>query len=146
MWFEIESSMVSYADDTYLFAPIPSPNDRQRVADMIGRDIARIQSWCNRWGMKLNPSKSNSLVVSRSRTLQPPHPNIIADCAVIPNCSLLKLLGITFDSKLGFETYLRMVASSISQKVGLLSKCRHIYSTDDVIRNYFYSFILLNFE
>ena len=55
-------------------------------------------------------------------------------------------MGVTFDSKLMFEAHLRSVASSISQKVGLLRKCRQIYSADDFIRNTFYSFLLPHFE
>ena len=146
MWSGIESNMVSYADDTTLFAAIPSPQDREFVANLIGRDMERIRSWCVRWGMKLNPSKSYSLVVSRSRTLLPAHPDIVVDGTVIPNCSLLKMLGVTLDSKLTYEPHLRLVASSISQRIGLLRKCRHIYSTDSVIRNCFYSFLLPHFE
>ena len=38
------------------------------------------------------------------------------------------------------------VASSISQKVGLLRKCIRIYSDVEVIRNCFFSFILPHFE
>ena len=87
MWSEIESNMVSYADDTTLFAAIPSPQDREFVANLIGRDMDRIHSWCVRWGMKLNPGKSYSLIVSRSRTLLPAHPDIVVDGTIIPNCS-----------------------------------------------------------
>ena len=68
MWCVIESNMVAYADDTTLYAIIPSPQDRQRIANVFTRDVSRIMSWCNRWGMKLNPSKSHSMIISRSRT------------------------------------------------------------------------------
>ena len=146
MWTGIECGMIAYADDTTLYAPIPSPQDRHSVANMLSRDVMRIMSWCDRWGMKLNPSKSRSIVISRSRTAFPCHPDIVVGGATIPPCSTLKLLGVTFDPKFTFETHLRSVASSISQKVGLLRKCRKIYSSDDVVRNCFYSFILPHFE
>ena len=146
MWEGIESSMVAYADDTTLFVPIESPQDRVQVADLLNRDIQRIQAWCDMWGMRLNPSKSKNLVVGRSRTLDPPHPDLIINGNTIVNSSTIKLLGVTFDPKLTFEEHLRSVASSISQKVGLLRKCRRVYSADDVIRNSFYSFLLPHFE
>ena len=146
MWSEIESNMVAYADDTTLYECISGPQDRQRVADLLSHDIARIISWCDRWGMKLNPSKSHSIVFSRSRTQLPSHPNINVGDVTIPNCTTLRLLGVILDSKLTFEAHLRGVASSVSQKVGLLRKCRNIYSTDDVVKNCFYSFILPHFE
>ncbi|KAK3890477.1 hypothetical protein Pcinc_005557 [Petrolisthes cinctipes] len=103
MWSEIESNMVAYADDTTLFAAIPSPQDRQRVADLISRDVSRIQAWCDRWGMKLNPSKSQKLIISRPRTLQPPHPDFVVGGVTVPNCVSLKLLGDSFDAKLSFK-------------------------------------------
>ena len=146
MWFDIESEMISYADDTTLSVGIDSPLDRGSKADLLLRDVTRIKSWCDRWGMKLNPSKSNSIVISRSRTLFPHHPDLILDGISVPNCCTLKLLGVTLDSKLTFETHLRSVASCVSQKIGLLRKCRRIYRDDDIVRNSFYSFILPNFE
>ena len=146
MWSNIESNMVAYADDTTLFASIPSPHHRRSVADILCRDVWRILSWCSLWGMQLNPSKSKSLIVSRSRTLFPAHPDIIIGDVAIPNCSFVKLLGVTLDPKLTFERHLRDVASMISQKVGILRRCRQIYSSDDIVRNCFYSFLLPNFE
>ena len=146
MWCGIESNMVAYADDTTIYATIPSPRDRLRVANVLSRDISKILSWCDRWGMKLNPKKSHSIVIGRSRTSNPAHPDIISKGVPIPNCSTLKLLGIILDHKLTFEYQLRSLASSVSRKIGLLRKCRRIYSNDDIVRNCFYSFILPHFE
>ena len=146
MWSEIKSDMVSYADDTTLFAHIPSPRDRERIAEVLRQDLVQVQSWCVRWGMTLNPSKSHSLVISRSRTVFPAHPDIDLDGTVVPGCATLKLLGVTLDSGLTFQPHLRAVASSISRKIGLLRKCRQIYSSDTVLRNCFYSFLLPHFE
>ena len=146
MWSGIESDMVAYADDTTLYRSIPSSQDRHAAADVLSRDITRILNWCELWGMKLNPSKSHDIIFGRSRTTFPPHPDIAVEGVVIPRCSILKLLGVTMDSKLTYEPHLRQVASSITQKVGLLRKCHKIYSSDDVVRNCFYSFILPHFE
>lgn len=145
MWCAIETNMVAYADDTSLYAVIPSPQDRQRIANVLTRDVSRILSRCGRWGMKLNPSKSHSLVLSRSRTPFPPHPDIAVSGIPIPNCSSLKLLGVTLGPKLTFELHLRSLASAVSQNVGLLRKCSQLYSSDDV-KKCSHSFILPHFE
>ena len=97
------------------------------LLEMLERDVFKIQSWCKMWGMRLNPSKSKSFVIVRSRTRDPPHPDLIIDGETMKNCSSIKLLGVTFDSKLSFEDNLCSVISSISQKVGLLRKCRHVF-------------------
>ena len=146
MWSDIESELISYADDTTLYVAVCSPDDRTAKADMLCRDLLRIKSWCERWGMRLNPSKSRSLIISRSRTLLPQHPVLNIGNDSITDSSTLKLLGVTLDSKLTFETHVRSVATRVSQKVGLLRKCRRIYGDDDIIRNCFYSFILPHFE
>lgn len=58
MWSGITNKMLAYADDTSLYADIPSPATRQIVVDSLTVDLMMIQSWCSRWGMKLNPTKS----------------------------------------------------------------------------------------
>ena len=79
MWSDIESIIVSYADDTTLYVVIDSADDRILKASMLCRDLSRIKSWCDRWGMKLNPSKSRSLVISRSRTPLSQDPTLNVD-------------------------------------------------------------------
>ena len=62
----------SYEDDSKLQAVVRKPADRPAVAVSLNRDLARIQEWCNRQCMILNPNKTKTLVVSWSRTVGPP--------------------------------------------------------------------------
>ena len=71
-------------------------------------------------GMCLNPRKSTSIVVIRSRTLNPPHPNLIINGHSLAMNDSFKLLGVLFDKKLTFEKHIRFVTSSIAEKVGIL--------------------------
>ena len=54
----LENEIISYADDNTLFAHISNPNERISVVRSLNRDLAKIQSWCELWGMKLNPKKT----------------------------------------------------------------------------------------
>ena len=45
-----EHKIVSYADDSTLFAYISNPNDRIGVARSLNRDLAKIQSCCELGG------------------------------------------------------------------------------------------------
>ena len=146
MWFDITNKMLAYADDTSLYAQVPSPAMRQGVAASLAEDLDKIQSWCLQWGMKLNPSKSKELIVSRSRTHLPEHPNLSINGALIDQADQLKLLGVTLDSKLTFEAHLRNVSRSISQKLGILRKSKKIYKDDSILRKCFFSFTLPHFE
>ena len=66
----LENKLICYADDSTLMAVVPSPNVSysSRVPD---RDLGRVSEWCDLWGMKLNASKTNTMIVSRSHTMHP---------------------------------------------------------------------------
>ena len=66
----------------------------------MNRDLAKISDWCSLWGMKLNPSKTQSAIVSRFRTLYPNHPDLIINNVVLNTCESFKTLRVPFDSKL----------------------------------------------
>ena len=60
MWNDLENKTISYADDTTLYAEIASLSERTNVANSLNKDLAKIQSWCSTWGMKLNHRKTNT--------------------------------------------------------------------------------------
>ena len=86
------------------------------------------------------------MIVSRSRTHFPEHPNLFINATLINRVDQLKLLGVTLDSKLTFESHLRDMSRSISQKLGILRKSRKIYEDDNILRRCFFSFTLPHFE
>ena len=69
----VENRLYAYADDSTLLAVVRKPVDRPSVALSFNRGLARIQEWCNHWCMILNLNKTKVLVLSRSRTVSPPH-------------------------------------------------------------------------
>ena len=66
--------MIGFADDSTLMAVVPSPVVRVEVAESLIRDLGRVIEWCDLWGMKLNASKTKTMIVSRSRTMHPQSP------------------------------------------------------------------------
>ena len=50
---------------------MPSPGGRVAVSESINRDLNMVIVWCNLWGMKLNASKTKTMIVSRSHTVHP---------------------------------------------------------------------------
>ena len=59
---------------TTLMAVVPSPGVRVTVAESLIRDHGIVRQWCDLWGMKLNASKTKTMIVSRSRTMHPQSP------------------------------------------------------------------------
>ena len=101
----VENRLFAYADDSTLLAVIRRPSDRPTVAASVNRDLARIHEWCGHWCMLLNQKKSKGLVVSRSRTVYPPHGDLgLAGVSILSSPSL-DILGVRFDCKLTFESH-----------------------------------------
>ena len=72
----LENKLIGYADDSTLMAVVPSPGVRVTVAESLVRELGRVSAWCDLWGMKLNVSKSKTMIISRSRTMLPQSPTL----------------------------------------------------------------------
>ena len=69
--FSSGKQLYGYTDDSTLVAVVPSPGERVAVSESMNRDLNRVSVWCNLLGMKLNASKTKTMIVSRSRTVYP---------------------------------------------------------------------------
>ena len=67
--------------------------------------------------MKLNASKTKTMIVSRLRTTYPQSPPLTIDGTVLKESDDLDILGVTFDSKLIFEKNLRSVSRAASENL-----------------------------
>ena len=70
----LENKLIGYADDSTLIAVVPASGLRVAVAESLSSDIVKANEWCDLWGMKLNASKTKTMIVSRSRTMHPQSP------------------------------------------------------------------------
>ena len=115
---------------------------RSDVTDSINRDLSKISTWCNLWGMRLNSNKIQSMIVSRSRTVFPPQPDLLVGSTSLNSCDSFKILGVMFDSKFTFERRIHSISSSVAQKIGLLRKSFRIFGDHNVLLRCFSSFSL----
>ena len=67
LYYILENKLIGYADDSTLIAVVPSPGLRVAVAETLSRDLVKVSEWCDLWRMKLNASKTKTMIVSRSR-------------------------------------------------------------------------------
>ena len=70
----LENKLIGYADDSTLIAVVPSPGVRVTVAESLSSDLLKVSEWCDLCGMKLNTSKTKTMIISRSRTMHPQSP------------------------------------------------------------------------
>ena len=94
----MENKLMGYADGSTLMAVVPSPGVRVTVAESLIRDLGRVCEWCDLWGMKLNASKTKTMIVSRSRTMHPQSPPLTIGRTVLNESVDLDILGVIFDS------------------------------------------------
>ena len=99
-----------FDDDSTLMAVVPSSGVRVTVAESLIRDLGRVSEWCDLWGMKLNESKTKTMIVSRSRTMHYQPPPLTIGGTVLKESDDLVILGVTFDSEMTFEKHLRSVS------------------------------------
>ena len=106
----VENSLCVYADDSILLAVVRKSSDRPTVPASLNIDLARMQEWCNNCCMILNPNKNKALVDSRSRTVNPPHGDLVLSGVSICASPNLDILRVKFDSRLTFEDHVHGVS------------------------------------
>ena len=63
--------LIAYADDSTFMAVVPSPGVRVTVAESRIRDLGRVSERCDLWGMKLNSSKTKTMVAHNASAVAP---------------------------------------------------------------------------
>ena len=71
---------------------MPSPGVRVAVAESLIRDLGRVSKRCYLWGMKLNASKTKTMIVSRSRTIHLQSPPLTIGGTVLKESDGLVIL------------------------------------------------------
>ena len=125
----MENKLIGYADDSTLMAVIPTPGDKVTVVKSPISDLGRVNLWCHLCGMKLNASKTKTMIVSRLCRMHPLSPPLTIGGTVLKESDDLVILGLTLDSKLTFEKHLHLVSKAPSQRLGILRKsCRVLHN------------------
>ena len=65
-FLDSENKLYGYADESTLVAVVQSPGERVAVSESMNRNLKRVSVWCNLWGMKLNASKTKTMIISSS--------------------------------------------------------------------------------
>ena len=67
----LKNKLICYVDYSTLMAVVPFPGIRVAVAESLNHDLGRVSEWCELWGIKLNASKTKTMIVPRSHTMHP---------------------------------------------------------------------------
>ena len=97
LFFILENMLIGCADDFTLMAVVSSPGIRVTVPEFLNRDLGRVSEWCNLWGIKLNASKTKTMIITMSRTMHPQSPPLSIFGTVLKESDDLVILGVTID-------------------------------------------------
>ena len=102
----------------------------------------KVSEWCDLLGMKLNASKTKTMIVSRSRTMHSQSPALTIGGTVMKESDYLVILLVTFDSKMSFEKHFRSVSRAASQRLGILRKSLQVFDDRLLLARCFRWFVL----
>ena len=101
---------------------------RSKVQD----NLDQVSNWCVNNHMVINPIKTKSITIAtRQRHQLSPLPlGLVLNGAKTDQVSEHRLLGITIDSNLRWDSHINNVCKTVSRRVFLLSKLRYIVDID----------------
>ena len=92
--------------------------------------------------MKLNASKTKTMIVSRSCTMHPQSLRLTIGGTVLKESDDPVILGVTFDSNMPVEKHLYSVSSAASQRLGILRKSWRVFHDRSLLGRCFRCFVL----
>ena len=123
-----------------------SPGVRVAVAESLIRDLGRVSEWYDFWRMKLNASKTKTMIVSRPRTMHPQSRPVTISGTALKKSDDIFILGVTFDYKMTFEKNILLVSRAVSQRLGILWKSCRAFHDRSLLERCFRRFVQLVFE
>ena len=117
----LENKLFGYAKDSKLIVDtvVPSPGSWVAVQQSLNCDLWKVSEWCDLYGMKLNVSKTKTMIVPRSAMMHPQSPPWTIGGTVLNGLMTL----IYWDSHLVTRWYLRTMFTQFLEQ---LLKCFYL--------------------
>ena len=126
---DVICNIAIYADDTTLFSKCDQASDLWQQLDLASElesDLRDTVDWGKKWLVDFNAGKIH--LVSFDRSNKNGSIDVKMDGCVLEEKSSIKMLGLTFCSKLDWGSYIISVAKTASKKIGALIRSIKICS------------------
>ena len=111
-----------------------SGKDIMQIRSNMQDSLDQVSNWCDNNHMVINPIKTKSMTIAtRQKHQVSPSPldlDLVLNGAKIDQVSEHRLLGITIDSKLRWDSHINNVCKTVLRRVFLLSKLGYIVDID----------------
>ena len=123
-----------FANDTYLTVHQSNLSNLQIELNL---ELIRLSEWCKSNKLAINPSKSQLLVISSRMNELVTDFDVLLNGTTLPLSNSVKYLGVTFDSKLTFESHNKILETNLSKAVGIICKLKFVLPKDALIKLYY---------
>ena len=113
---KINSNVRLFADDTSIYVIVDNP---QSSSDLLNTDLSNIHKWASTWLVDFNPSKTESLTISRKHN-KPVHPDLFMNNVMVKNVPDHKHLGVIFSHTGKWHSHIASIVKRAWQRIGIL--------------------------
>ena len=117
---DIGSNIRLFADDTSLFIIVEKP---VLSADCLNRDLDKIKQWATTWLLSFNPSKTETLLISR-KVNRPQHPPLFMQDVQIKEVDYHKHLGLIFSNDGSWHQHIRYITEKAWFRINIMRKLK----------------------
>ncbi|XP_026464041.1 uncharacterized protein LOC113366618 [Ctenocephalides felis] len=108
--------ILQYADDIFIYcSAAPMEECKNKIQD----SLIKVSTWLNANNLSLSPTKSKAIIFSRHRNLLNSLVLNIGNLQV-KLCDSIKILGVTFDKNMFFQTHIREVVQKSEKGINII--------------------------
>ena len=93
------------------------------AAELLNMDLEKIMEWAKRWLVTFNPTKTESLIISR-KINQPVHPPLLMDNQIIEEVSSHKHLGIFLSNDCSWHKHIDYVKEKAWVRINVMRRLK----------------------
>ena len=125
---DIHANIRLFADDTSLYMIVDNPNETARI---MNADLEIINKWAKTWLVKFNPSKSESLLISR-KVNRAVHPPLTMNSENIKEVEHHKHLGIYISHDGTWHEHINYITAKAWQRIYIMRKLKFLLDRDSL--------------
>ena len=124
----INANVKLFADDTSLYLIVDDPNE---TANILNNDLETIHKWAETWLVKFNPSKSESLLLSR-KNITNLHPPLVMNNVHIKEVTHHKHLGLFLSRDGTWHEHIDYITSKAWQRLNIMRKLKFLLNRESL--------------
>ncbi|MES9994044.1 MAG: reverse transcriptase family protein [Candidatus Thiodiazotropha sp.] len=117
---DIGSNIRLFADDTSLFIIVENP---LTAAEFLNTDLEKITQWAKTWLVSFNPTKTESLLISR-KVYKPQHPPLFMQNIQIKEVDFHKHLGLCLSNDGSWHQHIKYITEKAWFRINIMRKLK----------------------